>query len=107
MIEEISQALGGIPHGVVYALLAFSVVVAVLQVVALVDLARRTRVAWDRKWVWVLIILLVSNGIGVALWFLLGRRVPQEDPDSQAAPQRPGADRTDRAVDVLYGGNER
>ena len=108
MIEEISRALGGIPPVAVWVLLTVSVVLLLFQVVALVDLARRGRVLWDRKWVWVLIILFVSNGIGALLYFILGRRVP-EDVDVPFSRQA-GAESdeaTQAAVDVLYGGDER
>jgi hypothetical protein len=103
MIESAATELG-IPEGAVWALVVFTLVVLAAQVWALVDLYRRTRVLWDRKWIWVLIILLVSNGIGVILYAVLGRRVPQEvedvRPDADAASRR---DAAQSAVDVLYG----
>jgi hypothetical protein len=102
MIQEISDALGGIPEGAVYALLGFALLALIVQIAALIDLATRRRVLWDRKWVWALIILFVSNGIGALLWFVLGRRVPQEDEAIHVAPTTNG-ERTRRAVDVLYG----
>jgi hypothetical protein len=64
-------------------------------------------VLWDRKWIWVLIILLLSNGIGVILYAALGRNVPQEVEDVRG-PAEPSArgDAAKAAVDTLYGGPE-
>ncbi|GAB4273835.1 MAG: hypothetical protein Kow0056_01380 [Coriobacteriia bacterium] len=106
MVSEISDALGGVPEGAVWALLAFAALTLVLQLVALVDLARRRRVLWDRKWVWVLLILLLNNGIGALLWFVLGRRVPQDDEVRSAARASVAGrspDSMKRAVGILYG----
>lgn len=102
MIDEIARELGDVDPAVVYALLAFAVVSIVLQVAALLDLARREKVLWDRKWVWVLMILLINNGLGAILWFALGRRVPQPADElvSDAVQDRVAAQ---RAVEVLYG----
>jgi drug/metabolite transporter (DMT)-like permease len=108
MIEEISEVLGGIPAGAVWALLAVSVAVLFFQVAALIDLARRERVLWDRKWVWALIILLVSNGIGALLYFVLGRRVPEQVDLPVAHQAKTGDGEAARtAVDILYGGDDR
>ena len=107
MIEEISQAWDSVPDSLRWVLLAVSAIVLLFQVVALVDLARRDRVLWDRKWIWVLIILLVSNGIGALLYFILGRKVP-EQVDGPVARQASASneERTQSAVDTLYGGDD-
>jgi hypothetical protein len=103
MIESAATELG-IPEGAVWVLAVLALGVFAAQVWALVDLYRRKRVLWDRKWIWVLIIILVSNGIGVILYAVLGRNVPQEvedvRPDGDAASRR---DAAQSAVDVLYG----
>ena len=103
MIETIAAELG-VPELAVWALLGFALIVLAAQVWALVDLWRRTRVLWDRKWIWVLIILLLSNGIGVILYAALGRNVPQEVEDVRPEAD-PGARRdvSRAAVDTLYG----
>ncbi len=45
----------------------------VLQVVALVDLAKRKRVTGGNKWVWVVAIVL-GNMLGAAAYLLMGRK---------------------------------
>lgn len=106
MVETIAVELG-VPEGAVWALAALWLALLAAQVWALVDLWRRQRVLWDRKWIWVLIILLLSNGIGVILYVALGRNVPQQVEDV-----RPDADSGARtsaaraAVDTLYGSSE-
>lgn len=72
-----------------------------LQVYALVDLARRSQVVTGRKWIWVLIILL-GELPGAIIYLAIGRRVPAaaEDPMRSAGAD---ADRSKRAVDLLYG----
>ena len=102
MIESISEALGGVSEGVVYALLVLTAVQLVIQIWALVDLVRVDRVVGGRKWLWALAILLLSNlSIGAILYFFIGRRVPEEVVEAEAT----GAvdtDRMKRAVDSLY-----
>lgn len=98
-----SEALGGVSYGVVYALLALAVLQVGVQVWALVDLVRRDRVAGGRKWVWALVIVFLSNlALGAILYFAIGRKVtaPVAEPD---APDHTASDRAARAVDTLYG----
>jgi hypothetical protein len=103
MIETIAVELG-VPEGAVWALAALWVVVVVAQVWALVDLWRRPRVLWDRKWIWVLIILFLSNGIGVILYAAIGRNVPQQVEDVRPEPDSGArSDAARAAVETLYG----
>ncbi|MCL6614992.1 MAG: PLD nuclease N-terminal domain-containing protein [Firmicutes bacterium] len=44
-----------------------------LMAVALVDLARRERVAGGAKWIWVLVIIFVTT-IGPLVYFAFGRK---------------------------------
>jgi hypothetical protein len=72
-----------------------------------VDLWRRKRVLWDRKWIWVLIILFLSNGIGVILYVALGRNVPQQVEDVRHEPDSGARTSAARAaVDTLYGNSD-
>jgi len=103
MIDWVSTELS-ISEGVVWAFFVLTAVSLVLQVWALIDLSRRKKVLWNRKWIWVLIILLVNNAFGVLLWAVLGRRVPQGDVlDASRDDDGPSASRTQAAVDALYG----
>ena len=103
MIQAISEALGGVSEGVVYALLVLGAVQFVIQIWALVDLVKIDRVVGGRKWLWALAILLLSNfSIGAILYFFIGRRVPKEISEADA-PVASDSDRTKRAVDSLYG----
>ena len=102
MIEQIAEALGGVSHAVVYALLAVAVVQIAVQVWALVDLVRADDVAGGRKWLWALAIVFLSNlALGAILYLLIGRKSGSvaEEPSEPAV----SADRAQRAVDTLYG----
>ena len=103
MIVEIAVALGGIDEVYVWLLLAFAALQIGAQVWALVDLVRVDRVVGGRKWLWALAIIFISNfALGAILYFVIGRRVPEEVDDA-AAPREPDSDRAARAVDTLYG----
>lgn len=83
-------------------ILLLGVVQLAAQVYALVDLTRRDRVRWDKKWVWVLVVAL-GNLPGVIAYLVAGRVVSAEDADtvtSRAATTDPEATR--RALDALY-----
>lgn len=102
MVDDIASALNLSPT-LVIALLVLAVVQIVLQGAALVDLARRPHVAFGRKWIWVLIILFVGNGIGAILYFAVGRQAPPADDSSVEAVDTETFDRARRAVELLYG----
>jgi hypothetical protein len=84
-----------------------------LLVIALVDVLRRPdeAVTGGRRWVWILVIVLVQT-LGPIVYFAAGRRPqPATDP-SRDGPLDAGAaagadsrpvDRVGRTVDVLYG----
>ncbi len=44
-----------------------------LQIYALVDLYRQSKVRWDNKWIWVAIIILLEI-LGPIVYFFLGRK---------------------------------
>ncbi|MEE4276798.1 MAG: PLD nuclease N-terminal domain-containing protein [Thermoleophilia bacterium] len=82
-----------------------------LLVAALVDLLRRPdeAVAGGRRWVWILIVVLLQT-IGPIIYFVAGRRPrPVADPARAGAAGTPaqtpsGSEaRVGRAVDLLYG----
>lgn len=69
---------------------------------ALVDMLRRPESELSlggRKWLWAIIILFV-NLIGAILYVAVGRKPA---PALEVAPDAPVAERTDAALDSLYG----
>lgn len=94
--------LSALPAGVVVALGVAVLVIVVLDVVALVSLARRPRekVAFGNKWLWVAVIVLV-NVVGAVLYFAIGRVRVQP----AAEPASTGVTAAERAsvADSLYG----
>ena len=103
MLDRFSDALN-LPASVVVVLIVLSVAQIALQIAALIDLARREQVAFDRKWIWVLIIIFVSTGIGAILYFAVGRQVQTIIDESETGADQPDVqDRARRAVDLLYG----
>ncbi len=112
MVQAITDALGVSP-AVAWALMVLGVVQLGVQVVALVDLVRRDRVLFDKKWIWAFVIVLISNlAIGAIVYFAVGRRVPQRIEEDEHPGGRPEEDlrasreRTQAAVDALYGGED-
>lgn len=103
MFDSVADTLG-VPVSIAYLLAILVVVQLALQIVSLVDLVRREHVTWGRKWLWVLIILFVSNGIGAILYLAVGRQAPPETDDTTSANDEAEAfNRAQRAVDLLYG----
>jgi hypothetical protein len=74
----------------------------VMLVIALLDLYRRTdeQVVGGRRWVWLLVILLVNSGLGAIIYLLAGRKPA---PAVDAAPAKPASERAEAAADSLYG----
>ncbi len=102
-MHEVLDVFATWPVGAVVALVAYEVVVLALVAWALVDLARRDRVLGGRKWVWALVILFVSGGLGVLFYFLIGRKVSEAVAEPPRTPESADESRTQAAVDVLYG----
>jgi H+/Cl- antiporter ClcA len=74
----------------------------VMLVIALLDLYRRTdnQVLGGRRWVWLLVILLVNSGLGAIIYLLAGRKPA---PAVETAPDKPASERAEAAADSLYG----
>jgi len=98
MIHDLAARLG-IPAEGVVALLALLVLQLSVQLFALADLARRSRVRGDRKWVWALVIVL-GNLVGAIVYLAVGREGGASDESPGGAPR---ADAARRALDELYG----
>lgn len=93
-------SMGSLPTGFLVVVVVLGIVQLTLDVVALVDLARRPveRVALGNKWVWVAIVLLV-NLLGAILYLAVGRRpAPPDEVPPPPPPTRPGS-----VADSLYG----
>ncbi|MBW6468372.1 MAG: PLD nuclease N-terminal domain-containing protein [Coriobacteriia bacterium] len=106
MIDTIADALG-VSTSVVWGLLGLVIVQVAVQVWALVDLARRPRVRFDRKWIWALIIIFGGNSfIGPIVYAAIGRTAPGEGSAAGGAVAQSDEGRTRRAVDSLYGSDE-
>ncbi|WP_210416792.1 PLD nuclease N-terminal domain-containing protein [Microcella pacifica] len=98
--------LTSLPTAALVALVVAIVVQLALQITALIRLYRtpRDRIVFDRKWPWVLIILLV-NMVGAIVFLIAGRRPAAVD-DSATAHRAEG-DSVRRTVQSLYGEDDR
>ncbi|MGW0786212.1 PLDc N-terminal domain-containing protein [Streptomyces sp. NPDC002913] len=95
--------LSALPPATVIALGALVVVQVALLVVSLIVLVRtpRERLAFERKWPWVLIVVL-GNVIGPIVLLAAGRRAAAVDDAQRTEPR---GDSVSRAVESLYGGD--
>ena len=93
---------GSLPAGVLVIVGVLALVQLALDVVALVDLARRPResVVFGNKWAWVAIIVL-ANLVGAILYLAAGRQPasPPRDPPHH----HEGTARAQTIADELYG----
>jgi hypothetical protein len=99
------QEATGWPTGLVVLAVALAVLQIGLLVAALVDLLRRPdeAVTGGRRWVWILVVVLVQT-IGPLVYFAAGRRPrPAADPRDQTGAAH---DPVRRTVDLLYGAPE-
>lgn len=99
MLEQLSKALPGVPTAGLVALAILAVVQLALQIVCLIDLARRHQVRFDRKWIWLLVI--VFGQLAGAIVYLAMARLPRPAEDQHPSPEAAGH-RAQRALDVLY-----
>lgn len=101
---SIASALG-VTAGVAMVILVLAVLQLAIQIFALVDLARRRRVAGGRRWVW-LVVILVGNLVGAILYLAIGRSIPPtvDTPPEASANQ---SHRASATVDLLYGPDEK
>ena len=98
--------LASLPTPPLVALIVAIAVQLALQLTALIRLARTPRdlVVLDRKWPWVLIILL-ANMVGAIVFLIAGRR-PAPVEDSATAPHVE-SDNVRSTVQSLYGEDDR
>ena len=98
MINDLALRMGIPPAGVIVLAVLLTVQLT-LQIVALIDLSRRTSVVGGKKWMWVLAILL-GNLFGAVIYLALGRNPPRQAMDERTGHSG-GATR--KALDELYG----
>jgi hypothetical protein len=89
-----------IPSGALVALIVLGVIEVALAVFCIIDIVRRPAVTGDRKWVWIVIVVLFSL-IGSIIYLAVGR-APAPAPEPPAAAH-PTGDRAATAADLLYG----
>lgn len=84
------------------AIAVIGVFALVMMAIALIDLYRRPveQVLGGRKWVWLLVILLINSGLGAVIYLLAGRKAA---PAVDAPPAQPASERAAAAGDSLYG----
>jgi hypothetical protein len=105
MFESIADALD-VSVAVVQGVFGLLLVQLAVQAWALVDLARRRRVRFEKKWIWAIVIVFLGNSfIGPIIYAAAGRNVPQESVAEDLTTAATDGDRTNRAVDTLYGGD--
>lgn len=100
-----SQVFGDLPLVAVVALILLGVTQLSLQIFGLIDLVRREEVPGGRKWLWALVIVLGSV-IGALVYLAVGRsaaRMPAGDGEARGG----GESATRRAVDKVYGPDDR
>ncbi len=95
------DGLLSLPPAALAALCVLAAAQIALDVIALVDLARRptARLTIANKWVWVAIIIVVSM-IGAIVYLAAGRKA---GPAADIRPASPAAARAADAADLLYG----
>lgn len=95
--------LGSLPPSVLAVLGVLALVQLTLDVIALVDLARRPResVVFGNRWVWLAIIVLV-NLLGAIVYLVIGRR-QASPPGDYWTPPGTGAKPASSIADELYG----
>ncbi|HET6498871.1 MAG TPA: PLD nuclease N-terminal domain-containing protein [Coriobacteriia bacterium] len=107
MLEIVARELG-VSTGVVAGGIVLLAVQIAVQVWALVDLVRRQRVRFDRKWIWAVVIVVFGNSfVGPIVYAVAGRRVPQEFDDHPEEPVSDADERVRRAIDAVYGDQTR
>ena len=102
MLTSFFKPLSELSTPVVIALIALGAVQFILQVIALIDLAKRQAVAGGRKWVWVIVIVL--GGLIGAFAYLAAGRAPRLSADE---PKAGNEEARRHALDKLYGPDNR
>ncbi len=101
-MEQLFDWLRELPTPGLIALVSLAAVQIALQIIALVDLARRESVLYQRKWVWVLVIV-VGNLLGAVVYLAMARKV---EPSADVAARPAGRETADRAMRTVYGNED-
>ncbi|MHC4563902.1 MAG: PLD nuclease N-terminal domain-containing protein [Planctomycetota bacterium] len=99
-MSKLADVLSGLPTTAIVAIVVAMAVQLALQIVALIDLVRRDRVLFDRKWIWALVIV-VGNLLGAVVYLAVGRKPAAVSTDQGVAGV--SQDRARRTIDALYG----
>jgi hypothetical protein len=98
-----AESAGGLPTPAIVALIALGAVQLTIQIIALVDLSRRSVFNNAPKWLWAVIIVL-GNLIGALAYLFIGRKVPAMAEGD--GPHAGGEVARRRALDTLYGSDK-
>ena len=101
-MEQLFDWLRELPTPGLIALVSLAAVQIALQIIALVDLARRESVLYRRKWIWLLVIV-VGNLLGAVVYLAMARKV---EPSADVAARPAGRETADRAVRTIYGNED-
>ena len=66
-MSKLAEVLAGLPTTAIVAIVVVLAVQLALQIVAVIDLVRRDRVLFDRKWIWALVIV-AGNLLGAVVY---------------------------------------
>ncbi len=102
MLTDLADTLG-VSESVIMLLGLVIVAQLAVEIAALVSLARRKpeAVLWKKRWLWLIIILFVGNGLGAILYFVVGREDP---PVAQEVEARHDVSaKAGDVADLLYG----
>jgi hypothetical protein len=89
-----------IPSGALVALVVLGLIELALVVFCIIDIVRRPTVLGERKWIWIVVVLLF-NLIGSIIYLAIGRAQPP--PPEPRAGAGATAGRVAAAADILYG----
>jgi hypothetical protein len=89
-----------VPSGALIALIALGLVELALVVFCIIDIVRRPAVLGERKWIWIVVVLLF-NLVGSIIYLAIGRAQPP--PSEPRAETGATAGRVAAAADILYG----
>ncbi len=101
-MEELFGWLRDIPTPGLIVLASLAATQIALQIFALVDLARRESVLYQRKWIWLLVIV-VGNLVGAVVYLAVARKV---EPSADLAARPAGRETADRAMRAVYGNED-
>jgi len=110
LLTAMAIGSGRLPSNLAFAVVPLLVLIIALDVYCLINLARAQSVRYLPKWVWALVILLVSAPTGALLYLFLGRdrrHDPGHDPASAPAVVGVGGGDTGTSAEAGVNGEAR